>query len=268
MCHPGKYLQLQDLGVTSHREMTGTAQPNNRRPASELRRARVKVTRFVPERITQELWSGIEDVYAAILDHPFLRGLRDGSLERESFEFYVVQDAHYLRDYARALSVASARAPSEPDIKMFAEHSAGAIAVERELHETFFADFGLTEEQVAATPMAPTNLAYTSYLLATAYSGSFAELLGAVLPCYWIYQEVGKELLESGSPDPLYTRWIETYGGEEFAEVVQGVLDLTDRIGPALSDTDRSRMATHFRATSRYEWMFWEMGYRREAWPV
>ena len=244
------------------------AQRLNHDAPGELRWGRVKVPRFVAERLTTELWSGIEETYAAILAHPFVKGLQDGLLERESFEFYVVQDAHYLRDYARALSIASARAPSEADIKMFAEHAAGAIAVERELHETFFAEFGLSEEDVAATPMAPTNLAYTSYLLATAYSGSFAECLGAVLPCYWIYQEVGKELLKSGSPDPLYTRWIETYGGEEFAEVVQAVLHLTDRIGPSLSETERARMATHFNATARYEWMFWDMGYRREAWPV
>jgi thiaminase/transcriptional activator TenA len=219
------------------------------------------------ERFTTELWSGIEETWSAILEHPFITGLTDGSLERDSFQFYVVQDAHYLRDYARALSVAAARAPTEADIGMFAEHAAGAIAVERSLHEEFFADFGLSEEDVATTPMAPTNLAYTSYLLATAYGGSFAELLGAVLPCYWIYWEVGKELLDRGSPDPLYARWIETYGGEEFAEVVRAVLSLTDRLGPELSPAERERVAARFAVTSRYEWMFWEMGYRRERWP-
>jgi thiaminase (transcriptional activator TenA) len=235
---------------------------------AELRWRLVKVLSLVPESFSRQLWSGIEETYAAILEHPFVGGLRDGSLERESFEFYVIQDAHYLREYARALSVAAARAPAEADIKMFAEHSAGAIAVERELHETFFAEFGLSEADVAATPIAPTNLAYTSYLLATAYGGSFPDLLGAVLPCYWIYQEVGKELLASGSPDSLYSRWIETYGGEEFAQVVGAVLDLTDRVGPELSAAERERAAAHFATTSRYEWMFWDMGLRREAWPI
>lgn len=215
-----------------------------------------------------ELWTGIEDVYARILDHPFVAGLTDGSLDRAAFRFYVVQDAHYLREYARALSVCAARAPREDDIAMFAQHAAGAIDVERELHESFFRDLDVSADELAATPPAPTNLAYTSYLLATAYGGSFPEALGAVLPCYWIYWEVGKALLERGSPDPLYQRWIDTYGGEEFADVVRAVLAVTDRLGPALSDADRERMARHFRRTTVYEWMFWEAGYVRESWPI
>jgi thiaminase/transcriptional activator TenA len=220
------------------------------------------------ERFSAELWSGIEEIYEAILAHPFLTGLVDGSLERESFQFYVIQDAHYLREYARALSVAAARAPTEQDIAMFARHAEGAVEVERSLHESFFADFGLSAEHVARTPVTPTNRAYTSYLLATAYGGSFAELLGAVLPCYWIYWEVGKQLSERGSPDPLYSRWIDTYGGEEFGEIARAVLALSDRIGPELSPAERERAAGHFITTSRYEWMFWEMGWRREQWPI
>ena len=218
--------------------------------------------------LSAELWSGIEDIYAAILGHPFIAGLTDGSLGPEAFRFYVIQDAHYLREYARALSVCAAKAPAEPEIAMFDRHAAGAIEVERSLHESFFRELGVTEEELASTPMAPTTLAYTSYLLSVAYGGSFSEALGAVLPCYWIYREVGEALLERVSPDPLYRRWIETYGGEEFAEIVRAVLEVTDRLGPDLSEVDRRRMAQHFTTTSRYEWMFWDAGWRREAWPI
>ena len=221
-----------------------------------------------PQAFTAELWEGIEDTYRSILDHPFLAGLTDGSLERELFSFYVVQDAHFLREYARALGVAAARAPREEDIAMFAGHAVEAIEVERSLHESFFRELGLTEDAVRRTEVAPTCLAYTSYLLATAYGGSFPELLGALLPCYWIYWEVGKALLAEGSPDPLYARWIETYGGEDFAEVVRAVLALTDRVGAELGPGERERARRHFAVTARYEWMFWEMGRRREAWPV
>jgi thiaminase/transcriptional activator TenA len=217
---------------------------------------------------TKELWASITPIYAAILRHPFLRGLTDGSLSQDAFRYYVIQDAHYLRDFARGLSIAAARAPREDWIIMLNEHSAGALRVERSLHETFFREFGLTEKDVAAVPLAPTNLAYTSYLLAVAYGAPFHEALAALLPCYWIYWEVGKELERAGSRDPLFARWIATYASEEFGSIVRAVLATTDTLAPRLTEEDRDAMRRHFVTTSRYEWMFWDMGHRQEAWPV
>ena len=217
---------------------------------------------------TGALWQAIEPIYAAILAHPFLRGLTDGSLSHEAFRFYAVQDALYLRDFARALSLAAAHAPREDWIIMFNEHAAGALLVERALHESFFKEWGLAPEAVAVTPLAPTNLAYTSYLLAVAHGAPFHEAVAALLPCYWIYWEVGKTLERAGSRDPLYARWIGTYASEEFGAVVRAVLACTDTLAGALREDERERMRGHFITTSRYEWMFWEMGWRLEAWPV
>ncbi len=217
---------------------------------------------------TAELWQAIEPIYAAILRHPFVCGLTDGRLPRASFEFYAVQDALYLREFARALSLAAARAPEDEWIIMFNEHAAGALKVERALHEGFFKAFGLTPAAVAATPLAPTCLAYTSYLLAVAYAAPYHEAMAAVLPCYWIYWEVGKALERAGSPDPLYARWIGTYASQEFGDVVRAVIAATDQIAGRLSAVERGTMRRHFVTTSRYEWMFWEMGHRREAWPI
>jgi thiaminase/transcriptional activator TenA len=217
---------------------------------------------------TTELWASIGPIYGAILGHPFLRGLTDGSLPRESFRFYAVQDALYLREFARALSIAAARAPQDDWIIMFNEHAAGALKVERALHESFFKDFGLSPAEVAATPLAPTNLAYTSYLLAVGYGAPFHEAMAALLPCYWIYWEVGKALERAGSPEPLYTRWIGTYASEEFGAVVRAVLAATDHTAAGRPPAEREAMRRHFVTTSRYEWLFWDMGYRREAWPA
>jgi thiaminase/transcriptional activator TenA len=218
--------------------------------------------------VTRELWDAIGPIYAAILRHPFVIGLTDGTLPAESFRFYAVQDALYLRDFARALSIAAARAPRDEWIIMFNEHAAGALKVERALHETFFREWELTAEDVLAVPLAPANLAYTSYLLAVAYGAPFHEAIAALLPCYWIYWEVGKELERKGSPDPLYARWIATYASDEFGSVVRGVLDATDATAARLGAAECAAMRRHFVTTSRYEWMFWDMGYRREAWPV
>jgi len=217
---------------------------------------------------TAELWTAIGPLYEAILRHPFLRGLTDGSLSRERFLFYAVQDALYLREFARALSLAAARAPEDDWIIMFNEHAAGALKVERTLHERFFQELGLSQEEVGATPLAPTNVAYTSYLLAAAYGAPYHEAIAALLPCYWIYWEVGRALEREGSPDPLYARWIDTYASTEFGDVVRGVLQATDRVAEQRTPMERECMRRHFVTTSRYEWMFWEMGWRQEGWPV
>jgi thiaminase/transcriptional activator TenA len=214
------------------------------------------------------LWADVEHIYAAILRHPFVTGLTDGTLPREAFRYYIVQDAHYLRGYARALALCAAKAAEPRDTVMFAAHAGGAIAAEQELHTGLLADLGLTAEEAAAAPVAPTTRAYVSYLFATAYAGSFAEAVAAVLPCYWIYARVGEELLATGSPDPLYARWIATYGGEGFQAVVDAVLELTDRLGGSVSPAEWTLMREHVVVTSRYEWMFWDAGLRRETWPV
>lgn len=217
---------------------------------------------------TAELWISIEPVYAGILAHPFLRGLTDGTLPEECFRHYVLQDALYLRDYARALALAGVRSPDEDDLLMFTEHAVGAIRVERSLHEGFLKDLGIPEDELDRTPPAPTTLAYTSYLLRTAALGDYHEVLGAVLPCYWIYAEVGKALLEKGSPNPMYGKWIDTYGGEEFGALVEAVLALTDRVCEGLNPGQRKAVVEAFGVTSRYEWMFWNMGWKLEGWPV
>ncbi|MFD7903241.1 thiaminase II [Kitasatospora sp. NPDC059722] len=219
-------------------------------------------------RLTEELWSAIEPVYAEILAHPFIGGLTDGTLPREAFRHFVVQDSHYLRDYARALAVCAAKAPGEEDVRAFAADAVGAIAAEQGMHAEFMTAFGASAEQAAEEAVLPTTRAYTSYLLATVYGGSFAEALGAVLPCYWIYARVGEALLAQGSPDPLYAKWIATYGDEAFQSVVRRVLALADRIGEELSPVERRRVVEHFTTTSRYEWMFWDAAWRGERWPV
>jgi thiaminase/transcriptional activator TenA len=214
------------------------------------------------------MWGAIEPVFARILAHPFLAGLTDGSLPRECFRHYVVQDALYLVDYARALALVGAKAPDEEAIAMFASHARGALEVERSLHAWLLGELGVAPGALRTAPVSPTTLAYTSYLLRSCHQRSFAEGLAAVLPCYWIYAGVGARLLARSSPDPLYARWIGTYGGEEFARIVADVLALVDRTGEVASAPEQAAMREHVVTTARYEWMFWDASWRRETWPV
>ena len=189
----------------------------------------------------------------------------DGTLSRVRFTHYVTQDALYLADYARALSLVGVSSREAETLEMFNRHAGGAIAVERELHGGLLAGLGVSGED---TSPAPTTLAYTSYLLRTAALEPYPEALCAVLPCYWIYREVGDALAERGSPEELYENWIQAYAGEEFDSLVSEVLDLTDHVGESLSADERERAGRAFETAARYEWMFWNMGWTLEGWPV
>jgi thiaminase/transcriptional activator TenA len=217
---------------------------------------------------TQQLWSGIEDVYAKVLSHPFITGLRDGTLPRDSFCHYIVQDSHYLREYARVLAVCASRADEVEYTAMFARHAADSVSAELDLHAELLGELGLTRQQAAARPIGPTTQAYVNFLLAAAHTGSFAEALGAVLPCYWLGARVGETLRAGRSPDPLYDRWINAYAEETFQGVVEGVLTATDRTGARISEHERLLVHARVRTAARYEWMFWDAAYRRESWPL
>jgi len=219
-------------------------------------------------KFTESLWVSIGDIYDRILKHPFIRGLIDGSLDEEAFRFYVIQDALYLKDYARGLALLGSKAPQDQWFMMFVEHARDAILVERALHESFFKDWQLTEDDVYSAPLAPNNLLYTSYLLKTAYERPFPEILGCFLPCYWIYWEVGKELEKRGSPKELFRRWIQTYSSEQYASIVRQVLEVMNQVAQGLKEDDLKRIQNHFILTSKLEYLFWDMGFRKQSWDI
>jgi thiaminase/transcriptional activator TenA len=189
-------------------------------------------------------------------------------LPEDVFRTYVVQDSHYLKGFARALALAAGRAPADDEIVFLATAGAEAITVEHELHASFIADFALTPADVAATPRSPTTTAYVDFMLAHAAAGSYADGLAAVLACFWIYREVGRELLVEGSPDPRYGRWIDTYASDEFSAQVDELLRIVDRHAPALGAEGRARFTAIWLQGCRYEWRFWDAAWRGETWPV
>ncbi len=216
-----------------------------------------------------ERWCEIGDLFAAILDHPFNRELASGTLARERFAGYVIQDAHYLDFFARALAAAAARAPTSAGQVELARASAEAITVERTLHEQFFRLYGIDERQWRATPPSPTCFAYGHYLLATALSAPYGVALAALVPCFRIYEEVGKALLaRARTGEHPYRAWIDTYADEAFAATVRRIEDLCDEAAAQAGREERQAMRQAYLTSSRLEWMFWDAAWRMEAWPV
>jgi len=217
---------------------------------------------------SQSLWQANVPLYQKTLQLPFNQELAAGTLERERFCHYVIQDAHYLLGYARALAVTAAKAEGAEDMVQFARAAQEAVLVERSLHDGFMREFGITSTQFAATPLTPTSHHYTSYLLATAWSAAYPISVAALLPCFWIYAEIGQDIHARSTPGNPYQSWVDTYAGEEFNAAVRAVCTTVDQLAAKASDETRTAMHTAYTYAARLEWMFWDSAYRQENWPV
>lgn len=214
------------------------------------------------------IWEEIAPLRRAILSHPFLDELAAGTLPPETFRHYIVQDSLYLAEYARVLALAAARAPTASGRLEFSDGAKVAVQVEEALHQAFFAQFGVTPEMAQQSEATPACLGYTSYLASLAATRSYEELIAGILPCFWVYWEVGCDIRpRAASPNP-YSAWIETYAAPSFGEATRRVCDLVDAAAAQATPAIRSAMNTAFRNAARYEWMFWDSAYRRERWPI
>jgi thiaminase/transcriptional activator TenA len=217
---------------------------------------------------TGKLWAEVEGTYAAITDHPFITGLTSGTLEPGKFLYFISQDAHYIREFAKAITILGIRAPTAEASEVLARHAAAGYTAESALHATLAGDLGADPASLTTVQASPTTQGYTSYVLAAALAGDFAEGFASVLPCVWIYAEVGRHLQKLGSPHPVYQRWIDNYAAPDYHSEAAEALDLADRLGAGLTGIQEARARERFAAAARYEWMFWDAAWRREAWPI
>jgi thiaminase/transcriptional activator TenA len=208
------------------------------------------------------------NIYDAILNHPFLKEMQDGSLDREIFGAYLVQDAHFLRGFAQALRITASKAPKSEWAQFLQKDADTAMTEERRLHDSVLGTYGISSEEVAQTELSPAAFAYVNYLLTTAHERPFSEAIAALLPCYWLYWEIGKALAEDGSPEPTYQQWIDTYSSKSYGSTVETILAMTDEIANQEDQKTRLAMQKHFSLGSRYEWMFWDAAYHKRGWPL
>ncbi|MBI4241294.1 MAG: thiaminase II [Candidatus Rokubacteria bacterium] len=215
-----------------------------------------------------ELRRAAAPIWNAIYRHPFVVEVGRGTLPREKFRFFISQDYLYLKEFTRVLCLGGAKARELDTMQLFALHAHNTVLVERAMHAVFARRLGLTARQLEATNPAPVTVAYTRHLLTVAHAGSLAELVAAVLPCYWIYREVGQRLLRRIPKQPLYARWIRAYAAPQFTRMVNEQLRLVDQLGREASRDERARMRSHFLRSSHYEYLFWDQAYRLARWPA
>lgn len=206
--------------------------------------------------------------WQASFDHPFVTGIADGSLPLESFKYYMLNDSYYLSVFAKVQALGAAKAADLYTASRMAAHAQGTYEAELSLHENFSKRLGITPEEHAAFEPAPTAYAYTTHLLSVGYTGTLGEIIAALLPCYWLYAEIGHRLQGMKPEVEIYQEWINAYGGEWFDTLVKEQIDRLDALAELASPAERLRMERHFLISSQYELSFWGMAYSLEKWQA
>jgi thiaminase (transcriptional activator TenA) len=218
-------------------------------------------------RFSDLAWQRTAPLRAAIDHLPFNRELAAGTLSRERFRGYIIQDALYLEQYARTLAIAGARGPDAATLRVFAASAVEAVAVEQALHGEYLSQFGIDPGQLAGTEPSPDCLGYTSFLLAAAYHEPWEVLVAALLPCFWIYWDVGNTIARRTVAGNPYQAWIDTYSDAGFGAAVQAVIAAADRAAETTTQPNRERMLLAFDRSTRFEWLFWDGAYQQRGWP-
>jgi len=219
---------------------------------------------------SRHLRSVAEPIWAAQFTHPFVIALGNGTLPERKFKYYILQDALFLSDLAQVFAIASEKATDADSGTRFAALAEETLVVERSLHETYGRRWKLTRKDMSRVPMSPTNYAYTRHMLQVAQDGSALDAAVVALPCAWIYCVVGQHLLRKGAPQKThpYRDWLLLYASPEFAAVATWMRSRVDAWAKKAGAVEKLRLEQAFLISSRYEWMFWEMAWNEESWPL
>ena len=212
---------------------------------------------------TERILTAAKDIWASYNEHPFLRGIQDGTLDREKFRYYLIQDYLYLEEFTKVFSIGIAKAKSQETMQLFSQFVTLLIEQELDIHRGYIGKLAVSREEIDATPRALDNLSYTSYMLRIAYEAGEAEILTAILPCAYSYEVIAKNILRrnpAAADHPFYGEWIKTYAGS-YGDINVVLLETIDRLTEHYTEAQLRHLEEIFIACSRYELAFWELGW-------
>lgn len=219
-------------------------------------------------KFTEELRAEVVSIWNASFEHPFILELANGTLAIEKFRYYLLQDSYYLFHFAELQEICASKAKDVETKLRFLDHAESTRKAELGLHQTFFEMLEIRAADKVSFQPAPTAYNYTSHMYRVAQDGDLAEVLSVILPCYWLYLEIGERLKDANPNHPIYDKWISTYGSEWFKASVIEQINRLDQLAEQASHESKSRMKDHFIISSQFEYQFWEMAYTMENWPI
>jgi thiaminase (transcriptional activator TenA) len=222
-------------------------------------------------KFSDRLYQNVKEIWEQTHQHPFVVGLGKGDLPVESFINYMKQDYVFLIDYSKLFALGAVKAKDIETMTSFAKLLHETLHSEMDLHRQYASKFGITYQELENTKPMPMNLSYTRYMLNVAQNGSLEELISSLLPCMWSYWEIGKMLVQSypgSSNHSLYGEWVSTYSSDEFGSLAMWLIDLLNELAEGKPERELAVLEEHFITTSRFEYLFWDMVFKGEDWPV
>lgn len=219
---------------------------------------------------TDRLFQAVEPVWESYLEHPFVKGIGEGTLDKEKFIHYMKQDYVYLIEYSRVFAVGATKANDLDTMTAFANLLHGTMNFEMDLHREYAAKFGITNEELENTEPSATMTAYTSYMISQAQLGGVENAVAAVLACAWSYNWIGKKLAEwpGATEHEFYGNWVKMYSSEGFTEIAENCKALINDIAKDKPEHELKKLEEIFVNTSYFEYMFWDMAENISMWPV
>lgn len=219
-------------------------------------------------RFSERLKKAAGPIFKAQLEHPFVKGLADGTLPLDRFRYYMIQDSLYIVNYARAMAWVAPLMPDVKDILAMLDAAKESFKIEVVLKERYFKQFGITMQDALKAEPAPTCKAYMDHLFRYTRNGTLAEGMAAILPCGWVYVEIGhiftrdKEIPEAHP----YKSWLMTYAVPEFRDMVNWWFKILEGAVQGLPEGQLAHIEDIFLTSCRYEWMFWDLGWKKQEW--
>ncbi|TYR75874.1 thiaminase II [Rossellomorea vietnamensis] len=221
-------------------------------------------------KFTDRLYQKVQPIWNKNHQHPFVQGIGQGTLDRNKFRFYMIQDYVYLIDFAKLFALGAVKARDPKTMGEFAKLLDSTLNEEMALHRQYAERFGISTEELETAAPSPVTLAYSHYMLHVSENGTLAELVCALLPCMWSYWEIGKDLntIDGAASHEFYGEWVSMYSSDEFGSLSLWLISLLNRLAAGKSEEELMRLEEIFLNTSRFEFMFWDMAWNEEMWPA
>lgn len=216
-------------------------------------------------KFSEELFDEVKEIWDEYLKHPFIKEIGEGTLDKEKFKNYLIQDYLYLKDYAKVFAMGLVKARNMKEMKFYHESIKGVLDDETAVHVNYLKGFGLSTEEVEKYKVELTTASYTSYMLGIALKGDSKDIAMTIMPCTWSYYYIGKHLYDNykeSLENNFYRPWIEEYASEEFRICTEKWINYIDELCAHISEEEMEDLKDIFIKSSLYEMEFWNMAYK------